>query len=798
MVKYKKLISTDNTNELTDGEFINSLTIPRLTTAQRDGMTAVVGNIIFNTSASEFQYYDGSSWLTVTTGAGGTTYVTISGVQTILSDKNFQNINLVSGKTYKINNIDTLTPSAVGGSSADFIVGQNLRTTATGLRIGDVSAPTSAIDVVQTNPSMQMTGTGTSTIFMKGATENVYDFGFSNAKMSMATGTGKVQFKDNIQQQVEIDMLNARLAVGPGASTKNKIRANFNSGANVDHAVQLPRMDNTGQGLFTTAIGADPTYPGSIWFNTTDNELRCLFNGNVVNNIHHGNTTNINATQIANGAVNDTEYQHLNGVTSNIQTQLNNTVTLDAVGTFTNKTISADSNTITDIDNDEIKVGANIDVTKLGTGIISNTEFNYLNNVTSDIQTQLNNRVDKVSTETIGGVKTFTNNVNTTGQYSINGTPVLSSTTLGSNIVNSSLSSINPAGNNLSVNNSDISINQAYKLKIEGFDILQQDRLLLKSGTNNTPQIKAEGANASSGKLQFLNNSGVQCGFYTNNTCILEWDYNVNITDNTKSFNIGGVPKLSNTTLGSTIINSSIQNSSSDEFNILGQTATDAFLNVQRSTGEQAILKSTISGTVLANNTKDLITLNNSKAELGTGLNMDIKTSQTYQINSVPVLSADTLQSPVINSSLQNTTPVTNIFTVNTADIRIDKGRHIKTQSTNSLYFNRYPLQFQFENGGFSTNSSTFQVIASFLWRDMHSYETVYINRDTTNNSAEFELYSVSTASSLLIIPVTGGIQYTTAQSAIPVQNTDFQLVELRWRKTAGSGAPVIYNVMLE
>ncbi len=58
--------------------------------------------------------------------------------------------------------------------------------------------------------------------------------------------------------------------------------------------------------------------------------------------------------------------------------------------TLTGKTIDADANTVTNIDNADIKTGANIDAAKLGTGAVSTTEFNYLDGVTSAIQTQLN------------------------------------------------------------------------------------------------------------------------------------------------------------------------------------------------------------------------------------------------------------------------------------------------------------------------------------------------------------------------------------------------------------------------
>jgi hypothetical protein len=64
----------------------------------------------------------------------------------------------------------------------------------------------------------------------------------------------------------------------------------------------------------------------------------------------------------------------------------------NATQTISNKALDADSNSITNIDNNEIKFNAAIDVTKLSTGIVDNTEFNYLNGTTSNIQTQINSK----------------------------------------------------------------------------------------------------------------------------------------------------------------------------------------------------------------------------------------------------------------------------------------------------------------------------------------------------------------------------------------------------------------------
>ena len=61
-----------------------------------------------------------------------------------------------------------------------------------------------------------------------------------------------------------------------------------------------------------------------------------------------------------------------------------------AIATLTNKTIDASLNTISNIDDTNIMAGASIDVTKLSFGVVTNTEFDYLNGVTSNIQTQIN------------------------------------------------------------------------------------------------------------------------------------------------------------------------------------------------------------------------------------------------------------------------------------------------------------------------------------------------------------------------------------------------------------------------
>jgi len=67
----------------------------------------------------------------------------------------------------------------------------------------------------------------------------------------------------------------------------------------------------------------------------------------------------------------------------------------DATQTLTNKTIDADSNTITNIEDADIKVAAAIDAAKIADGSVSNAEYQTLDGVTSAIQTQIDGKANK-------------------------------------------------------------------------------------------------------------------------------------------------------------------------------------------------------------------------------------------------------------------------------------------------------------------------------------------------------------------------------------------------------------------
>jgi len=82
-----------------------------------------------------------------------------------------------------------------------------------------------------------------------------------------------------------------------------------------------------------------------------------------------------------------------------------NLITPDSTNTFTNKTISGSTNTISNIGDSSLSSGINAN--KISSGLVSNTVFDHLEGITGNIQQQLNGRVNTSTDQTINGVKTF-------------------------------------------------------------------------------------------------------------------------------------------------------------------------------------------------------------------------------------------------------------------------------------------------------------------------------------------------------------------------------------------------------
>ena len=83
-----------------------------------------------------------------------------------------------------------------------------------------------------------------------------------------------------------------------------------------------------------------------------------------------------------------------NGNNVNLSTLTTGLITASSTDTFTNKTIDVDGtgNSLTNIANANIKAAAAIDATKIADGSVTSTEFQFINSLSSNAQTQIDSK----------------------------------------------------------------------------------------------------------------------------------------------------------------------------------------------------------------------------------------------------------------------------------------------------------------------------------------------------------------------------------------------------------------------
>ena len=219
----------------------------------------------------------------------------------------------------------------------------------------------------------------------------------------------------------------------------------------------------------------------------------------------------------------------------------------------------------------------------------------------------------------ISGVTTSGGYNATTGNdYKINGTSVLTATTLGSGVVNSSLTSVGTLSSGLNIDSG-----QTYK--INNTNVL--DATTLGSGVVNSSLTSV-------GTLTRLVVAGVTTSGGYNAT-----------TGN--DYKINGTSVLTATTLGSGVVNSSLTS--------IGTLSGG--LNIASAQTYKINNTEVLSSTTLGSGV-----VNSSLTSIGTllgGLNID--SGQTYKINNTNVLDATTLGSGVVNSSLTSVGTLTSL-----------------------------------------------------------------------------------------------------------------------------------------
>ena len=200
------------------------------------------------------------------------------------------------------------------------------------------------------------------------------------------SNTKETKISKELVVKQETSAIGPELALRPGGNPSS--RTTLISNQTASRGISLPDAN-------TTLVGTD----------TTDTLTNKNISGssNVITNVGNSSLlSGIDATKIGNGDVDNTELSHLNGVTSNVQTQLNtltsatsDIVTSNNTKTLTNKSMSGSNNTFTNIPNSALSSG--IDAAKISSGLVTNAQFDRLNGVTSNIQTQLNSKLDSTN-----------------------------------------------------------------------------------------------------------------------------------------------------------------------------------------------------------------------------------------------------------------------------------------------------------------------------------------------------------------------------------------------------------------
>lgn len=392
------------------------------------------------------------------TGGGG--FVDLTSTQTITGLKTFNNnvnVNLPTGGKFIVNassgfeNFEAISIRQTGsantgleitnnvGSGSIFLYKDNVNGELCLARTGQVNAVVKndgSFDLPVLNSKYKIQGVdklGASFLNLSGSNTNIspsstnshrYDFPFNSTDFYMGTGTGHVDLRQGGTNFIRFDTVNYSMSVGLGNGTLSRVRALFGAGNNQDHSIALPQMSALGESSYISALGVDPQYDGTIWYNSSTNQYRGLWNNTPYDFVHSGSSTGtgLNALAIHDGSVDNTNYSHLANTTSDIQGQLDSKADISSAQIFQNKSFIDDNNFFIDnLDNTKrIKYQlANIStgqtreftypdqsgalLTDLATQTVQNKTISFSNNT-------LTNVVSINTLQTITSKKTFESN----------------------------------------------------------------------------------------------------------------------------------------------------------------------------------------------------------------------------------------------------------------------------------------------------------------------------------------------------------------------------------------------------
>lgn len=382
----KKNITNTKYQDIDQITVNSSLLIPRLFSSQKNILTPENGLTIYNKTTNKFEFYENNSWKEVTTNSAGITFMDLSTNQTALGIKKWQ--ATAPGQ---------LSHTIIENTHYDGISGSDI-----GLEFSQPNIPGGG-----RRKSIYMDGNGTTTA---GTGDNgsicLYDH---------INSRPYIKFQGNITNNyIDLPIANSSIKIeGNTVLTKNNLTLNSATST----FISLQGADSNLLDMNFNYDIRTQTGTGFLDFNySSQNYFRIDQNANF--SMGPGTSTLSKIRLILGSGANSDHAIRLPQQTNTGQTGFLTTVGADPQydgSIWYNSTIHEFmglwNNTLYTFVHKGSSTGTNLNANAIHDGSVTNTQYAHLSGVSANIQTQLNNKVDLSTDQTITGKKQLNNDL---------------------------------------------------------------------------------------------------------------------------------------------------------------------------------------------------------------------------------------------------------------------------------------------------------------------------------------------------------------------------------------------------